>query len=75
MPERSYLGIVNIHGRVEVVKSQDLRILQEELDRVLSRPRVDYPHFDFQPEIFNVRSLKRKERKFLDSNSNNISTL
>jgi len=65
MPERSYLGIVDIHGRREVVKSQDLRQVKQEIDSILARPRLDYPHHEFEIEIFNVRPLKRRERKFL----------
>lgn len=67
MPERFYLGIVPIHGRTEVVKSQDLVELKQQINDILETPQRHYPHLEFQPEIYNVRPLRRRERRLLEN--------
>lgn len=55
--EREYLAIVPIHGRTEIVRHEDLEALKEGVELLLKRPRLDYPHYDFdsQVEILRVR--------------------
>ena len=65
MSERDYLGIVHIHGHIEIVRASNLERLQIQTEGILEKPKKDYPNYDFdsQIEIYNVRLLRRKEKK------------
>lgn len=65
MSERKYLGIVPIHGVTKVVEAEDLVEIKQAVNEALARPRIDYPHHDFDADvrIYNVRPLHRKERR------------
>ena len=66
MPERSFLGIVPVHGRTEIFEARDLTALKEGIDAILERPKADYPHADLEAgvRILSVRLLSGRQRRF-----------
>ncbi|HEY5601333.1 MAG TPA: hypothetical protein VIK81_04600 [Patescibacteria group bacterium] len=68
MASREYLSIIPIHGNIKAVRARDLSELLKEEEKVLKKPKTDYPNFDFEAEIqrFSVATLGRKQRRALE---------
>ena len=68
MASREYLSIIPIHGNIKAVRARDLSELLKKEEKVLKKPKTDYPNFDFEAEIqrFSVATLGRKQRRALE---------